>query len=163
MAQIDYDCDRFLYHGTLRQNLPYIRDRGLLPQRGPWTGNFHVNPADLVFAVDDEHNSAAILAIAGQMAKAGLVQCGKNYSFEAFKNDLIEHGAVIVVRATTFRHYPWSFEPGHPIGAEPGNWYSSDPVNVESEMIGREMLAWLKPHEQDFSLRYRDHIFRAVR
>jgi hypothetical protein len=59
------------------------------------------------------------------MAKAGLIQIqgSKNYSFDDFKNDLTERGAVIVVNATTFRRYPWSFEPGHPTGAEPGNWY----------------------------------------
>jgi hypothetical protein len=34
---------------------------------------------------------------------------------------------------------------GHPTGAKPGNWYSSEPVSVESELIGKEMLAWLKP------------------
>jgi hypothetical protein len=76
-----------------------------------------------------------------------------------FKNDLIEHGAVIVVKATTFRGHPWSFESGHPnLEREPGNWYSSEPVSVESEMIGKEMLAWLKPSEQDFIIRYRGHI-----
>jgi len=78
-------------------------------------------------------------------------------AFDDFKNDLIEHGAVIVVKATTFRGHPWSFESGHPTGAEPGNWYSSEPVSVESEMIGKEMLAWLKPSEQDFIYRYRHH------
>jgi hypothetical protein len=92
--------------------------------------------------------------------KSGLIQRSENYSFDDFKNDLIEHGAVIVVKATTFRHYPWSFESGHPIGAEPGNWYTSESVSIESEMIGKEMLAWLKPSEQDFIHRYRDHIWK---
>jgi hypothetical protein len=123
MAQIDCDPNRFLYHGTLRRNVPSIRDTGLRPQRGAWAARFHPNAADLVYAVDDEHKSSAILAIAGQMAKAGLIQGSKNYSFDDFKNDLTERGAVIVVNATTFRRYPWSFEPGHPTGAEPGNWY----------------------------------------
>lgn len=150
--------NRFLYHGTLRRNIRSIRGIGLWPQRGAWTARFHPDAGALVYAVDDEHRSAAILAIAGQMAKVGLVQASENYSFDDFKNDLIDHGAVIVVKATTFRRHPWSFEPGHPIGAEPGNWYSSEPVSVESEMIGMEMLAWLKPSEQDFVLRYRDHI-----
>jgi|SRR5580693_2729035 hypothetical protein len=60
--------------------------------------------------------SSAILAIAGQIAKAALIQIqgSKNYSFDDFKNDLTERGAVSVVNATTFRRYPWSFEPGHP-------------------------------------------------
>jgi hypothetical protein len=71
--------------------------------------------------VDDEHRSAAILAITGQMVKTNLVQRPENYSFDDFKSDLIEHGAIIVVKATTFRGHPWSFESGHPSGAEPGN------------------------------------------
>jgi hypothetical protein len=66
------------------------------------------------------------------MAKAGLIQGSKNYSFDDFKNDLIEHGAVIVVNATTFPRDPWSFEPGHPTGVEPGNWYGK-----------REKKCWL--------------------
>ena len=158
MAQIDCDPNRFLYHGTLRRNLPSIKDTGLQPQRGEWTARFHPDATALVYAVDDEHRSSAILAVAGQMAKAGLIEGSENYSFDNFKNDLIEHGAVLVVKATTFRRYPWSFELGHPTGAEPGNWYSSEPVRVESEMIGEEMLAWLKPNEQDFIYRYRDHM-----
>jgi hypothetical protein len=161
MAQIDCDPNRFLYHGTLRRNVPFIRDIGLRPQRGAWAARFHPDASDLVYAVDDKHRSSAILAVSGQMAGAGLIQASTNYSFNDFKSDLIEHGAVIVVKATTFRSYPWSFEPGHPIGAEPGNWYSAEPVSVESEILGEEMLAWLKPSEQDFIHRYRDHIWRG--
>lgn len=93
------------------------------------------------------------------MANAGLIQGSKNYSFDDFKNDLLEHGAFIIVKATGFRHYPLPYvESGHPVGAEPGNWYSSEPVSVEGEMVGIEMLACLKPSEQDFIYRYRGHI-----
>jgi hypothetical protein len=163
MVQIGHDPNRFLYHGTLLQNLPSIREKGLLPQKGLWTESFHPHAAGLVYAVDDEHSSAAILAIAGHMVGAGLVQHTEKYSFDDFRNDLIGHGAVIRVKATTFRHRSWSSESGHPIGAEPGNWYSVEPVRAEMEMTGMEMLAWLKPHKQDFNLRYRDHMFLAVR
>jgi RNA:NAD 2'-phosphotransferase (TPT1/KptA family) len=93
MAQIVPDPNRFLYHGTLRRNVPSIRSAGLQPQRGAWAARFHPDAAALVYAVDDEHRSAAILAVTGQMAKAGLIQVSKNYSFDNFKNDLIEHGA----------------------------------------------------------------------
>lgn len=157
MAQIVPDPNRYLYHGTLLRNLQSIRNAGLQPQRGAWAARFHPSAAPLVYAVDEGHRSAAILAISGQMAKANLVQRSENYSLDDFKNDLIEHGAIIVVKATTFRGHPWSFESGHPTGAEPGNWYSLEPVSVESEMIGKEMLAWLKPNEQDFICRYRRH------
>jgi len=148
------DPNRFLYHGTLRRNIPSIRDTGLRPQSGAWAGHFHPDAAALVYAVDDEHRSAAILAIAGQMAKAGLIRDPGNCSFDDFKNALIEHGTVVVVKATTFRRYPWSFESGHPTGAEPGNWYSSESVSIEREMIGREMLDWLNPSGDDFIYRY---------
>jgi hypothetical protein len=158
MAQIVPDPNRFLYHGTLRRNLPSIRDNGLQPQRGAWAARFQPNATTLVYAVDDEHRSAAILAIGGQMAKAGLIQVSKSYSFDDFKNDLIEHGAVIVVKATTFRGHPWSSHTVHSTGAEPGNWYSSEPVSVESEIVGEEMLTWLKPSEQDFINGWRDHL-----
>jgi hypothetical protein len=154
---MDIDPSRFLYHGTLRRNVPSIRATGLQPQRGSWAARFHRNAADLVYAVDDQHPASALLAIVGQMTKAGLAQWSENYSFDDFKNHLIEHGAVLVVKATTFRHHPWTFETsGHPIGAEQGNWYSSEPVSIESEMIGKDMLALLKPNEQEFILgRYR--------
>jgi hypothetical protein len=160
MAQIVSDPNRFLYHGTLRRNLPSIRDNGLQPRRGAWAARFDPNAIDLVYAVDDEHRSAAIFAIGGQMAKAGLIQASKNYSFDDFKNDLIEHGAVIVVKATSFLGHPWSSHSRLPTGAEPGNWYSSKPVTGESEMVGEEMLAWLKPCEQDFICGGRDHILK---
>jgi hypothetical protein len=152
------DLNRFLYHGTLRRNIPSIRDAGLQPQRGAWSGRFHPDAPPLVYAVDAEHRSAAILAIAGHMAKAGLIEESENYSFNNFKNDLIEHGAIVVVKAQGFYHYPWAFESRHPAGAEPGNWYSFESVSIEREMIGEEMLAWLQPSEQDFAHRYRDHI-----
>jgi len=158
MARIDGDPNCFLYHGTLRRNVPSIRETGLQPQRGLWAARFHPNAAALVYAVDDEHRSAAILAVAGQMAKAGLVRVSESYLFDDFKNDLIEHGAILVVKACTFRRYPWAFESGHPTGAEPGNWYSPEPVSIESVMTGQEMLAWLGPTEQDFALRYRHHM-----
>jgi RNA:NAD 2'-phosphotransferase (TPT1/KptA family) len=108
MARIDGDPNCFLYHGTLRRNVPSIRETGLQPQRGLWAARFHPNAAALVYAVDDEHRSAAILAVAGQMAKAGLVRVSESYLFDDFKNDLIEHGAILVVKACTFRRYPWS-------------------------------------------------------
>jgi hypothetical protein len=162
MAQISGDTNHLLYHGTLRRSLPSIRKTGLTPQRGAWAARFHPEAPALVYAVDDEHRSSTILAIGGQMARAGLIQRSQNYSFDNFKNDLIEHGAVVVVRASAFRHYPWVFESGHPPGSEPGNWYSSEPASVESEMVGEEMLAWLRPSKEDFIYRYRDHIWEQV-
>jgi hypothetical protein len=112
---MDIDLNRFLYHGTLRRNVPSIRATGLQPQRGAWAERFHRDAADLVYAVDDQHPASALLAIVGQMTKACLAHWTENYSFDDFKNDLIEHGAVLVVKASSFRHHPWTFDTsGHP-------------------------------------------------
>jgi hypothetical protein len=153
--------NHFLYHGTLRRNLPSIRDTGLRPQRGAWGSRFHAGDCFLVHAVNDEHRGALIVAIAGQMKIARLALQSANYSFDDFKNDLLEHGAVVVVKATTFSHHPSCSESvhaeaTHPTGAEPGTWYSSEAVSIESEMTGKEMLAWLSPNEEDFRYRFRD-------
>jgi hypothetical protein len=154
---MDIDRSRLLYHGTLRRNVPSIRATGLQPRRGAWAEHFHPNAADLVYAVDDQHPASALLAIVGQMTKARLAHWTENYTFDAFNKDLIEHGAVVVVKPISFRHHPWTFNTsGHPQGVEQGNWYSSEPVNIESELIGRDMLNLLRPSEQEFILgRYR--------
>jgi len=115
----------------------------------------------LVHAVDDQHRGALVVAIAGQIADAGLVRKSANYSFGDFKNDLLEHGAVVVLKATSFSHYPSSSELAqaeatYPPGAEPDTWYSSEPVSIEGEMIGQEMLAWLRPNKEDFRYRVQD-------
>jgi hypothetical protein len=157
-SQMDSDPRR-LYHGTLLRNVPSIRDSGLQPQRGSWATRFHPDAAALVYAVDEEHKSRAMLAVGGQVARVGLIQRSENYSFEVFKNDLVQHGAVIVVKAAPFRRYPGFFESGHPIGAEPFDWYSSEPVRVESEVVGEAMLAWLAPSEEDFVYRFRNHFW----
>jgi hypothetical protein len=101
------------------------------------------------------------LAIAGQMAEAGLTRWSESYSFDDFKGDLTKHGVVVVVKADAFRHHPWSFESGHPIGAEPGNWYASEPAVIEREIIGEEVLTWLDPSKEDFDYRYR-HVVREL-
>jgi hypothetical protein len=161
MVQLGGDPNRFLYHGTLRRHLKSIRETGLLPQRGAWVVLFHSGAAALVYAVDSDHRSAAILAMAGQMALTRLVQVPEEYSFDSFKCDLLEHGAIVVVKGASFTHHPFSLVSGHPTGAEPGNWYCSEPVSIDGELVGEEMLTWLKPIEQDFVYRYRPHMLKA--
>jgi hypothetical protein len=88
--------------------------------------------------------------------KAGLIRWSSDYCFDDYKNDLIKHGAVVVVKAATFRRYPDFFESGHPSGAEPGDWYSLEPIGldgIQEIMIGQDMLDWLEPSEPDFTYR----------
>jgi hypothetical protein len=167
MTEVIRDSNRFLYHGTLLRNLPSIRADGLLPQKGSWTGRFHAKAAAHVFATDDQRKSRLILAIGGQIKDAGLVRVAHDYPFDGFKRDLIQHGAVLVVKAATFRQNPpdikhaWGNNPGHPAGTEPGDWYSPDSVRVERELIGEEMLTWLNPSETNFIHQYRPALREA--
>jgi len=151
---------RELYHGTLAQNVPSIIKSGLLLQKGLWTSDFHSDASELVYAVDDSHRGKLITIITGQIAKCGLLRCSDNYLFDDFKADLMQHGAVVIIRAAAiFRRYPDHFESGHPPGTEPGDWYSREPVsvdNIQRIMTGQGMLDWLEPSECDFTHRLRD-------
>jgi hypothetical protein len=152
---------RKLYHGTLARNIPSIRERGLLPQKGLWTESFHDSAVDLVYAVDEDRRARIVPAITGQIARHGLVQWSDDYEIEHFYNDLVTHGAVVVINAATFCYYPSNFlKKGHPAGSEPGDYYSRESVGVEAierVMIEQEMLDWLKPiADADFTCRYRE-------
>jgi hypothetical protein len=156
-----------LYHGTLLRNVHSIRTKGLLPQKGLWTAGFHLDAVELVYAADEDHKGSFLVAIAGQMTKSGLVEWSDKYQFGDFKNDLIQHGAVVVVVArATFRRYPDHFQSGHPSGTEPGNWYSQEFVpskDIEGILTGQEMLDWLKPSEADFRYRFSDILASGTR
>jgi hypothetical protein len=152
-----------LYHGTLAENIQSIRNTGLLPRKGLWTANFHVNAPELVYAVDESRRGRLIAIITGQIAKTGLVRFSDQYDFDHFNNDLARYGAVVVITAAMFRSCLSFSERGHPEGVEPGDWYSREPVGVENilEIIaGQEMIGWLKPHPIDFECRFRE-ILRA--
>jgi hypothetical protein len=150
-----------LYHGTLAQNLQSIREQGLLPRRGLWTESFHESAVKLVYAVEEDRKARIIPAIAGQMAKHGLVRWSDDYQFGDFCEDLTKHGAIVAINAISFSCYPPNiFRSGHPAGTEPGDCYSREPVGVdaiEGVMTGQEMLDWLRPiADEDFKYRYRE-------
>jgi hypothetical protein len=151
---------RKLYHGTLAQNVPSIQKSGLLPQKGGWSGRFHADAVDLVYAIDETEGRTkrVALAIIGQMLKVGFVQWTDDYQLENLKADLAEHGAVVVVQSASFISYPpYVEQPGHPIGAEPGDWYSRDTVSVEGIariITGQELLEWLSPEPSEFEFEY---------
>lgn len=148
-----------VYHGTLAQNIQSIRRTGLSPRRGAWTTNFHSDAVELVYAVHENRKGRLIAIITGQIAKSGLVRFSNDYQFDDFRNDLAEHGAIIVVKATTFCCSENPSTRGHPAGVEPGDWYSRQPVGIEDIqriMVGQEMLDWLNPHEMDFACRFRE-------
>jgi hypothetical protein len=65
---------------------------------------------------------------------------------------------LVAINRNSWSRSPGARKAGHPSGAEPGNWYSAEPLDVEREMIGNEMLAWLEASKQEFIFRYRDHM-----
>jgi hypothetical protein len=152
-----------LYHGTLAQNLPSIREQGLMPQAGSWTAAFYEKAPNLVYAVDEDRKGRLIAIITGQIARAGLVHLPDTYTFENFKHDFAGHGAVIKFTSATFSCYEPFSELKHPPSVEQGDWYSSEPVSadhIEQIITGTEMVEWLKPHPVDFSGRYHEILER---
>jgi hypothetical protein len=148
-----------LYHGTLARNVPSIRKAGLLPQKGLWTADYHSEAEALVYATSENHRGKLTTIMAGQLAKAGFVHWSEQYEFDHFKNDLISHCAIIIVKVDRFRCYPDHFEAGHPSGTEPGDWYSREVISTEEiqgVLTGQKLLDWLKPSAPDFTYRLRD-------
>jgi hypothetical protein len=150
-----------LYHCTLAPNLESIRKIGLLPRRGSLAAKFYPDAAELIYAVDEVHKGRLTSILTGQMAGTGLVRWSENYQFGDFKRDLVTHGAVVVFQSTAFCCRGNSENGGHPPSLEVGDWYSREPVSrtsIEREIVGQEMLDWPKPHEVDFTCRYRDRL-----
>jgi hypothetical protein len=148
-----------LYHATLARNVPSIEADGLVPQKGPWTSAFHLDAAELVFAVGEDHLGRLPKILVGQMGKAGLVKWSDEYQFAQFKNDLIHHAAIIVLKAVKFDHYPDDAKFGHPSGAEAGDWYSREIIRVDDIlkiMVGQELYDWLRPSEMNFTYDWRE-------
>jgi hypothetical protein len=154
-----------LFHGTLAQHVPSIQKSGLLPQKGGWSGRFYEDAVDLVYAVDETkgRTKRVVLAIIGQMLKVGLIQWTEDYELKNLKVDLAEYGAVVVVQSASFIPYPPYIEqPGHPIGAEPGDWYSHETIGVEDVtgvITGPELLEWLNPEPSEFEF---EHIYHHI-
>ena len=150
---------RELYHGTLAQNVPSIKKLGLLPQKGRWASGFRQNAAKLVYAVDSERRGRLVTYITGQIAKCNRVQCSDHYRFDDFKEDLIELGAIVIIKTARFTQYPSHYLNAHQSGPEPGDWYSHEPVSAEeiqTIVAGSDILDWLRPSEPDFTYRLRD-------
>jgi hypothetical protein len=147
-----------LYHGTLARNVPSIRAQGLVPQKGSWTKAFYNDARDLLYAVDEGRKARLIAIITGHLARSGIVCLSDGYTFDDFKNDLSNHGAVVIFTTATFScREPFS-ELKHPSSVEQGDWYSTEPVSsadIEQIMTGRAMQDWLNPHAADFDYRYR--------
>jgi hypothetical protein len=147
-----------LYHGTLARNVPSIRERGLVPQKGSWTRAFYNDAPDLLYAVDEGRKARLIAIITGQLARSGIVCLSDGYTFDDFKNDLSNHGAVIIFEAATFAYREPFSELKYPSSVEQGDWYSTEPVSsadIDQIMTGRAMADWLNPHAVDFDYRYR--------
>jgi hypothetical protein len=140
-----------LYHGTLTKNLASIRAQGLVPKIGSTTAGYHKNAVDLVYAVDEGRKARLVNIITQQLMNSCLIRWSPDYQFDDFKSDLIG--------SDKFTFYPGViFHPlqpsEHPPGAEPGDWYSCEPVKIEGEIVGDEMLGWFELTESNFTHDY---------
>jgi hypothetical protein len=128
-----------LYHGTLVQNIPSIREQGVLPQNDLWTAEFYSSAPRHVYACRLGAKRTANSRYSQEHGTNALVQWSEDGTFDEFKDDLWIHGAVIVLRTTPFHCCHAPCKTSAPAGRRAGDWYSCDSVgieNIEGEIIG---------------------------
>jgi hypothetical protein len=147
------------YHGTLRRNLSSIREKGLLPQKGAWTGSYYEHANDLVYAIGNDRIGLLLPIITGQIARASLIPWSEDYRFDQYKEDFASHGAIVFIKPTA--PFRLCTKQGDPPGAEQGDWYSSEPVSIdqiERTVVGSELFKWVNLSIEEFVYRLRGMI-----
>lgn len=124
--------ERTLYHGTIVDNEPSIRQIGLFGQMGDFQTSAgymdkeygpHSEDDEVVFMADKEKLGAAVTAMVHHISK----KLGKDFH-DVSDNDIRNHGLLCVMRdgeADRRPKYDDVRGEEYPRGAEPGDYYAS--------------------------------------
>lgn len=127
---LNENAPRTLYHGTLKSNIPAIKQRGLEPRLGDFTKHFYDDDPDLeelVFASSKNDIKKGLNSIIYYLRQRGI---------EPTPENIIRYGAMVVVKDEydEFSHRPLSdlgsWYDEHPRQVEPGDFYAKEPVGV---------------------------------
>ena len=140
--------ERTLYHGTVIDNEPSIRQIGLVGQVGKFVSNAYGGEGiewqdedEIVYLADKKGLKGALTAMVFQVGK----KLGKNLH-DVSDNDIINHGLLLKI------HDPEGETPqrprdddygGHPQAVEPGDYYTPH-VYVDEFIKGKAILRLLK-------------------
>lgn len=151
-ALFEVKTPQTLYHGTLKEYIPVIDKEGLVPYFGKFVSDMYNEELetpelnnkikDLIFAADKKGLNKSINSILYHMVY------GKGYETETF----FDHAAIAVIKgdeSELFSKRPKNpddseFWQDHPIGVEPGDYYSEEAVYVNHFATGKELKKLMK-------------------
>jgi hypothetical protein len=143
-----------LYHGTVVDNEPTIRQYGLV---GGWHGTLgsfvkdayggeHEEPTEedeVVYAADKHSLKKAVNAMVHHIGKK------LNKSFhDVSDNDIRNHGLLVIIKDNDLKpHDPDEMHDRLPIGVEPGDYYDSS-MAADLFLRGSSLLRFLRRYNQ---------------
>jgi hypothetical protein len=138
--------ERTLYHGTIIDNEPSIRQIGLVGQVGDFVKSsyddegFEGQESEVTYATDKKDLSKAITAMVHHIGKK------LNRSFhDVTDNDILGHGLLVIAdsEVNDMQHKKDDRDEQHPYGVEPGDYYA-DHIRAHSFVKGTALLRLLK-------------------
>lgn len=150
---------RTLYHGTLKEYLPEIERHGLNPTVGDFVLNFYDPSGDEGY--DPEYDSLEPLLFAA--AKGDLQRCVnaivhrlRAKGLRGTCKEVIEHGAIIVIRDEDDQFYHRDHDPDyrglaqdHPVQVEPGDYYAMEEAVPAYIVTGKRLRDLLRRERID--------------
>lgn len=142
--------EKTLYHGTIIDFVPSIKQVGLVPSVGEFVKNAYGDSADdieldeLIFAADKEGLKRSVTAITAQVAK----KLNKDFH-DVTDEEFIRNGALVKIwdGDLDMKNRPEGDENyygQHPFTVEPGDYYSDGSVSADEILTGDKMITVLK-------------------
>ena len=152
---LEESTPRTLYHGTLKQNVPDILDRGVLPRVGSFTAHAYdeyqqagIDLPPLVFAADRRGLGKCISAIIGQMRQH--LPGFRNRGYNGITVDeFYQHAAVLVFRHAErrFQHRFSNEFYNHPPQVEPDDYYHQGADLPDTVLTDHRLRSFLRRNE----------------
>ncbi len=148
--------EKTLYHGTIIDNEPTIRQYGLV---GGWHGPIGsfvddaygsdyegVDPTEedeIVFATDKFNLHKAVTAMVHHIGK----KLKKSF-YDVSDNDIRNHGLIVVVKNSELKpHDPYKNHDEIPRGVEPGDYYDNE-MNADFVLKGSSLIRFLRNNKE---------------
>ena len=144
--------EKTLYHGTIIQNIPSIKQNGLMPTIGEFVKNMYTGSVDgnvmdyleeILYATDKKQIEKAKTAITYQIAN----RLGKDY--HSVTNDEFEkYGALAVVKNGDdyfdFHSEDDQYYGNAPLGVETGDYYTKNKIKPDYILTGKKLTSFFK-------------------
>ena len=132
---------RFI-HGTVRDNIPSIKQNYLQPGVSDYTRQFYDDPQPKLFLAKDHDVERATSSIYGQVAR----KLNKHIS-KVSSDEIEKHGALVTTRADDYDVKTTDDDYDPPEQAESGDYYTDDDLKPTGFMTGKRLVSFLQKHK----------------